>query len=263
MTDPSQESVRKNGVTMRRIIYGWLAACILAGAMVSLSVAQTSAVSETDASANPQSTPLGDYARTLKKEKKPEAAKQWDNDNLPRQDKLSVVGAATSDSPASSADATQQQAGANAATEAPKMMPGQTAEERQKVVDQWQQKLEQQRAQIDSLSQALDLQQREYRVHAAEYYNDPSARMTTTQWGKDDTDYKQKIAAEQKAIEDAKQKFSDMEEEARHSGVPNSVSDAVEHPEATATQPETSESSEGSSQSSENSSEPESAPAQP
>jgi len=57
-----------------------------------------------------------------------------------------------------------------------------------------------------------------------------------TQWGKDDAEYKQKIADEQKAVEEAKQKFDDLEEEARHSGVPNSVRESVEQQPETAPQ---------------------------
>jgi hypothetical protein len=216
---------------MKRITYVWLAASILAGVLVSFASAQNTPYSNS----NPQETSLGNYARAVRKDKKPEAAKQWDNDNLPRDNKLSVVGnaSAAADLPATPQDATQA---ATAAPETLKMTPGQSQEERQKVMDKWQQKLAEQHAQVDTLSQALDLYQREYRVHAAEYYNDPSQRMSNPQWAKDDADFKQKIADEQKAVEDAKQKFGDMEEEARHSGVPNSVRESTEQQPDTVTQ---------------------------
>jgi len=224
---------------MKRIINTWLAASVLAGILVSFSNAQDAS----NSTSNPQEPSLGTYAREARKDKKQEAAKRWDNDNLPVQDKLSVVGnaSAAEDAPANPADATQPQAAAGAAQETPKMTPGQSPEERQKVIDQWQQKLSVQHSQIDELTRAMDLSQREYRVHAAEYYNDPSQRMTDqTQWGKDDADYKQKLADQQKAIDDAKQKFNDLEEEARHSGVPNSAREAAEQqPETAPQQPET------------------------
>jgi len=246
------ELATENGATMKRIIYMWMAASVL----VSFAIAQTpstpTATTQTTQTAGaqettisnsvPQEPSLGSYARAVRKDKKQEAAKHFDNDNLPRQDKLSVVGNPSADeASAAPLDETQQMGVARAATDTPKMTPGLSADDRQKVIDQWQQKLDQQHSQIDSLSRALELDQREYRVHAAEYYNDPSQRVGTTgQWGKDDADYKKKIADEQKAISDAKQKFEDLEEEARHSGVPNSVREAAqEQPEsAPPSQPE-------------------------
>jgi len=236
---------RENGATMKRITYVWLAASLLASVLVSFSSAQSSSTRDTVSStADPQEQSLGSYARAVRQDKKQEAAKRFDNDNLPTQDKLSVVGNASpaDDTAATSPDANQPQARADAAKEMPQMTPGQSEEDRQKVIDQWQQKLAEQHAQVDALSQTLNADQREYRVHAAEYYNDPGQRMVNqTQWAKDDAGYKQKIADEQKAIDDAKQKFSDLEEEARHSGVPNSVREATEEqPQTTPEQPETS-----------------------
>src|ERR1700674_2616605 len=68
---------------MKRIAYVWIAGMILAGMMASFASPQSS---------TPQEQPLGDYARAVRKDKKPASAKQFDNDNLPAQDKLSVVG---------------------------------------------------------------------------------------------------------------------------------------------------------------------------
>ena len=41
---------------------------------------------------NAQSGSLGDYARAARKETKPTATKSFDNDNLPKDSHLSVVG---------------------------------------------------------------------------------------------------------------------------------------------------------------------------
>ena len=119
---------------MKRITYVWLAASVLAGVLVSSASAQYTGTS------NPQEPSLGTYARNARKDKKQDAAKKWDNDNLPREDKLSVVGEAssTADSQAKPQDAAQPQA--LTANEMPKMTPGQSEEDRQKVIDQWQQK---------------------------------------------------------------------------------------------------------------------------
>jgi len=228
---------------MKRITYLWLAASVLAGILVPYSSGQSS--SPQDAStltSNPQEPSLGSYARAVRKDKKQAAAKQFDNDNLPRTDKLSVVGDASQaeNTPANPPDETQLQA-AGATTETPKITPGQSPEDRQKVFDQWHEKLSTQQAQVNALARQLDLDQREYRVHAAEYYNDPGQRLVNqTQWAKDEADYKQKIANEQTAIDDAKQKLGDLQEDARHSGVPSSVTEAAEQPSETETQqPET------------------------
>jgi len=68
---------------MKRITHVWIAAMILAGAMATPAKAQ-------------DSQPLGDYARAVRKDKKPTNAKQFDNENMPVDDKLSVVGGAVS-----------------------------------------------------------------------------------------------------------------------------------------------------------------------
>ena len=65
---------------MKRITYVWLAALLLIGLAGTLASAQSS-------------DSLGDYARAARKDKKT-TAKQFDNDNLPKEEKLSVVGQA-------------------------------------------------------------------------------------------------------------------------------------------------------------------------
>src|SRR5438309_6073282 len=61
----------ENGATMKRIAY----VGIFVGLLVSLASAQSGS--------------LGDYARSARKENKPVATKKFDNDNLPKSDKLS------------------------------------------------------------------------------------------------------------------------------------------------------------------------------
>lgn len=68
--------------------------------------------------------------------------------------------------------------------------------------------------------------QREYQLRAAEMYADAGNRLrNSAQWDKQDADYKQKIADKQKAVEDAKQKLTDMQEDARKAGVPSAMVD--------------------------------------
>jgi len=229
MTSPHNYGL-KDGHTMKRMMNVWLAAMIFA-AISSLSLsAQAPAASPASgsiSSAQPAAQPepsLGNYARALKKEKKQESAKKFDNDNLPREDKLSVVGPAqnanaAADQLPSADNATAAQHPAN-----PSVTPGESQEQRQQVYDQWKQKLSGQQDQIDLLSRELDVEQKEYKLKAASFYGDAGERLRNQSgWDKEDAAYKQKLADKQKALDDAKQKLGDMQEDARKAGVPTSV----------------------------------------
>jgi len=216
---------------MKRMMNFCLAAILFAAISSLSAIAQTPAASPAASSvagsqpADQSEPSLGSYAKALKKEKKPEAAKKFDNDNLPREDKLSVVGpaqnsnAAADQSPSGDSNADAQKTAAN-----PSITPGESQEQRQQVYDQWKQKLSTQQDQIDLLSRELDVEQREYKLKAASFYGDAGERLRNQAgWDKEDAAYKQKIADKQKSLEDAKQKMSDMQEDARKSGVPTSV----------------------------------------
>jgi hypothetical protein len=171
---------------------------------------------------------LGDYARTVRKDPAPKSKpKVFDNDNLPKDDKLSVVGAAatsTDVSPASGDNAAapgdnKGAAGAPAATS-----PDEDQAKKQAAWKMWQEKLTAQKDQIDLATRELDVLQREYQLRAAQMYADVGNRLRNSgQWDKQETDYKQKIADKQKALDDAKQKLDDMQEEARKAGVPAAI----------------------------------------
>ncbi len=89
---------------------------------------------------------------------------------------------------------------------------------------QWGDRLTQQQSQIDLNTRELDVLQREYQIRAAAMYADVGNRLrNSTDWDKQDAQYKQQIADKQKALDDAKQKLDDMQEEARKAGVPASV----------------------------------------
>ncbi len=207
---------------MKRTLFALLIGILMLGLTASLSAQNATATAPTT---NVQEPSLGSYARAVRKEKKPEApAKKWDNDNLPKGDSISVVGNGVT----ASADAAEgSPIGQSPAAESPAdklaVQPGQTQQQRQVIYDQWQQKINTQQSQVDLLQRELDVDQREYRVRAAAFYADAGDRLRNqTTWDKDDADYKQKIADKQKALDDAKQKMTDMQEEARKSGVPSS-----------------------------------------
>jgi len=225
---------------MKRITYLWLAAIFVAGMIVPSLSAQNSSVQNSSAqAASPAESSLGNYARALKKEKKPQATKQFDNDNLPRQDKLSVVGPASESTDSSGAAAPEQQAasGDAKAGEAnkptmPTVTPGESQEQRQQVYDQWKEKLSTQQSEIDQMTHELDLEQREYKLRAASFYGDAGERLRNQAgWDKEDAEYKKKLGDAQKALDDAKQKMSDMEEDARKAGVPSSVREGEQQPQ--------------------------------
>jgi hypothetical protein len=66
------------------------------------------------------------------------------------------------------------------------------------------------------LSRELDVLQREYRLRAAAFYADAGNRLRDAgAWDKEDAQYKQQIAAKQKAVDDAKKQLDDLQEQAR------------------------------------------------
>ena len=195
--------------------------------------------------ASAQSQSLGDYARQVRKQKgqKSAVSKGFDDDSMPKSESISVVGQPRPQQPAEDASNTKskdagQDAQSNtdnkddtrpeaqakadvAQNPAPPLRKKDGGSERDKLNQDWQKKLDEQKKQIDLLSRELDVLQREYRLRAAAMYADAGNRMRNAgQWDKEDADYKEKIAAKQQSVDDAKQKLEDMKEEARKAGVP-------------------------------------------
>jgi hypothetical protein len=221
-------------------------ACSGIGLALILGLAGLPAGAQNQASSTAQTsspgTSLGDYARHVRKEpgtaSKP---KVFDNDNLPTEDKLSVVG----QTPATTADnsaGAQAAQGESAAPAAGEVKPGSEAKAagpkapsstakptddkatKEAATKQWADKLAAQKQQIDLLARELDVMQREYQIRAAAMYADAGNRLrNSADWDKQDTQYKQQIGDKQKALDDAKQKLEDMQEDARKAGVPASV----------------------------------------
>lgn len=219
---------------MKRLAYICLGASLLAGFLA--------------LSASAQDKPLGDYARSIRKQKAQKKAdtKQFDNDNMPKSDTVSVVGPppAQLSNPTSSESSGKPDEGeaAQASPEgksehkaeasAPKdpsapqnaSAPKDADAERQKANKEWEQKIADQKAQIALAQRELDVLQREYRLRAAAMYADAGNRLRNqSEWDKEDADYKKKISAKQKALDDAKQQLEAMQEEARKAGVPSSL----------------------------------------
>ena len=200
---------------MKRMGYVFLAEVVLTGVLASL--------------AGAQSQPLGDYARSVRKEDKPASAKKYDNDNLPTSDKISIVGqtsdtaAAEDANPAPAANAATPE-GATPEAQAPEAAKKTDGADAQKTNDDWKAKISDQQGKIDLMSRELDVTQREYRLRAAAFYADAGNRLRGSgTWDKEDAQYKQQLAQKQKALDDAKKALDDMKEQARKAGVPAKV----------------------------------------
>ncbi len=176
--------------------------------------------------ASPDGTSLGDYARHVRKNSGPSTKpKVFDNDNLPREEHLSIVGKAAPEGEAQ-APAKQEEPAANSGADnkPAEVKPEMDQASKEAAWKQWGDRISQQKNQIDLLSRELDVLQREYQVRAAAMYADVGNRLrNSADWDKQDANYKQQIADKQKAVDDAKQKLDDLEEEARKAGVPASV----------------------------------------
>lgn len=181
---------------------------------------------QNQAPANPEGSSLGDYARHVRKPSgtttKP---KVFDNDNIPHEEHLSVVG--KTPAPEDQNQAKPQESSSTPTAEnkpATEIKPEMDQPAREAATKQWGDKLAQQKEQIDLLSRELDVLQREYQVRAAAMYADVGNRLrNSADWDKQDAQYKQQIADKQKALDDAKQKLDDIQEQARKAGVPASV----------------------------------------
>ena len=200
-------------------------------------VAQNQSPSTSPSSSSGSS--LGDYARQIRKDPGAKTTpKVFDNDNLPKDDKLSVVGqkvepasettdenktATAEGAPESGEAKPEAKAAAEAKTPSDKSLPDEAA--RQAAAKQLEDRVTAQKEQIDLLGRELDVLQREYQIRAAAMYADAGNRMRNqADWDKQDAQYKQQIADKQKAVDEAKQKLDDMQEEARKAGAPASGS---------------------------------------
>jgi hypothetical protein len=181
----------------------------------------------------PTGQSLGQYARQVRKEPDGKGKpKVFDNDNLPKTDKLSVVGNATAPTPEAAAEEKPAEAANGTAGNEAKAQaatpPTDTSKMDQAAKEaawkQWGDRIAEQQKQIDLVQRELDVLQREYQVRAAAMYADVGNRLrNSADWDKQDAQYKQQIADKQKALEDAKQKLEELQEQARKAGVPSSI----------------------------------------
>jgi hypothetical protein len=167
---------------------------------------------------------LGDVARSARKGKTQQSAAnhKYDNDNLPKQDHLSVVGPTAA--PSATAENQSPYAGDPQAQAAPASDAKTAAEDRQAATDEWKKKIDEQKKKVETLTHDLDLTQREYKLRAVAMYSDAGNRLRNSgNWDKEDKDFKQQLDEKQKAVDEAKKELDDMKEDARKAGTPSSV----------------------------------------
>ncbi len=155
-----------------------------------------------------QSPSLGDYAREVRKNRKPNPSlKVYDNDNLPGSGAISILGEASNPK-----DAEKEEKQATATDEQRKkqqqQMAGAVAEQRKKIAD---------------LQHEVDLLNREERIRTAEYYSDPGVQLRNPQaWTQQEGNMRSEIAAKNQELQAARDKLGQMQEAARKAGVPSS-----------------------------------------
>jgi hypothetical protein len=189
------------------------------------------------ASAQSSSAPsLGDAARAARKNKTDAspATRHYDNDNLPVNDTLSVVGpepvAATN--MAASAQGKDAAASVNDKdkdknNDKKPADPTVAAAERQKSADEMKKKLAEQQQKIDALNHEISLDQREDRLRAAAFYSDAGTQLrNSAEWQKEQTQSKNDADAKQKALDAARQQYEEMQEQARKAGIKQKDPDA-------------------------------------
>jgi hypothetical protein len=169
--------------------------------------------------------PLGDVARMARRHKPAPTPgeKVYNNDNLPGKGVINTVGA-SGDAANASDQGTQDQANAGKDDKDKNGTP--SADEHKKTNDEWSGKISQQKQEISRLERELNVLQRESQIHAAVNYADMGTRLgNNAKYAEQDRQYQEQIAGKQKALDDARQKLADMQEEARKAGVPASQRD--------------------------------------
>ena len=132
-----------------------------------------------------------------------------------------------SDSDANKTDAKPDSADADKPKEKKddfQLKPGQSDEDRDKALAALKTRLAAQRDKVSLLTRELDVLKSEYNLKATQFYND-AVRRAENQTGliPDDAKYKQQIADKQKALDEANAELTDMQDQARRQGAPDSA----------------------------------------
>ena len=92
-----------------------------------------------------------------------------------------------------------------------------------KAADVWKQKIGDQQKAIADQERELNLMQREHQIKIAEFYADAGTQLRNQgQWLADEKKYQDDLQTKKQALDDAKAKLADLQEQARKAGVPAS-----------------------------------------
>ena len=177
-----------------------------------------------------QSDSLADAARKHKEQQagKPVATKVYTNDNLPSTETISTVGAPPSDNAAPTPTDGQPGASADPAAAAPKdgSKSADDNKARQKTWEDWRDKIQKQKSSVEQMQKENEELERQFKLTTGNYYNSAQQRVYDgAAMEKEDTAYKTQMEQKKKALEDAKQKIDDLQEQARRAGVPSGYRD--------------------------------------
>jgi hypothetical protein len=162
---------------------------------------------------------LGDVARQVRKNKAETTttSRHFDNDNLPTNDSLSVVGPPPTAEPGIDAP--------------PANNASSPAAEKQKAADAWQKKVTDEKQKVDALKHEIELDQREMRLRAAAQYTDPSISVRDVNWMKDDAKYRSDLDQKQKQLADAQKQMDDTQDEGHKAGYTEPSADQTKTPD--------------------------------
>ena len=161
---------------------------------------------------------LGDIARKNRANKKPSTGAKVviDNDTIPT---------AQPAEPAREKDKAEGAEG-DAKKEDGKSKSDQSKDAAKSGSEDWKAKVESQKKEIAQLQRELDVSEREAKLRAAAYYADAGTQLRDPARFKLESENQQaEMDSKKKAIEAAKQKLADLQEQARKAGAPPSVLD--------------------------------------
>ncbi len=157
---------------------------------------------------------LGDVARKQKQEKRPAAKRVYTNDDIPsvRQAEAAPV------TPAAPSEAVQGAEGKPADKAA---APDQDKQkDKDKAAKEYATKAGDLKKEISQLQREIDVLQRENKLRVATYYADAGNSLRDPKlWAEQQRQAQADIDSKQKALADAKQKLTDLQEQARRAGI--------------------------------------------
>jgi hypothetical protein len=164
--------------------------------------------------ASAQAQSLGEQAREARANK-PEAVqtKVFTNDNLPTGGGITIVGVPDAPAPAKGAGS----AASTSANPTPKEDPS-------KAADKIKEDVQKQKDEIARLERELDISTREWKLRQAAYYADAGNQLRDPKaWADQERKYNDETAQKKQALDDAKQKLEDLQEQARKAGLSSSA----------------------------------------